>query len=271
MRKSIILIAVIIVLVTSQISKGQQFNMSPGPVDEKLSIGLKVNKPFFKKSEYGDNPSGTSGVYKLYGYFPLKKNWQINAEVPLVVAKMGETNETGLGNLYVELQKALNANKTTYMAFGLYIPTMSSEKYERMMIGFLSDPFHILQYAEGLTFNSTIGYNLREKPGVIFGVDIGPDLFIPTSESGDVELFLHYGIKGGYRFNAVSTWAEISGMMVTTEEGSLDEKWNNQLFLGAQYNRSTFRPGIFYGIYLDKDLREGISGILGLNLQVVLN
>ena len=83
----------------------QQFNMSPDPVDTRMSIGLKVKKPFYKNSEYSDNPSGLSGVYKLYGNFPLKKNWQINAEVPLVVSRIEDFNETGLANLILKCRK----------------------------------------------------------------------------------------------------------------------------------------------------------------------
>jgi hypothetical protein len=249
--------------------EAQQFNLSTVPFDN-LSIGLKVNKPFFKKSEFGENPSGASGVYKFYGYIPLRKNWQINTEIPLVLVKTGETGKTGLGNIYVEIQKALNTGKTTWLAFGLYVPTVGKENYEKMSIGILSDPYRFLQYTEGATLNTTFGYNLREKPGIIFGVDIGPDIFIPTAEGGDLELLMHYGIKGGYQFNTVSTWAELSGVLIVTEEGNLDDKWMNQVFFGAQLNRGIIRPGVFYGIHLDKFIRDEISGILGINLQFVL-
>jgi len=82
---------------------------------------------------------------------------------------------------------------------------------------------------------------------------------------------LHYGLKGGYQFNTVAAWTELGGIMIITEEGDLADRWINQLYLGAQLSRGTFRPGIFYGIYLDKNIREGTSGILGLNLQFVLD
>jgi hypothetical protein len=271
MKKSIIIMAFVLAGVKIYPVLAQQFNMSPVPVDEKLSVGLRVNKPFFKKSEYGENPSGISGVYKLYGYFPLKKSWQVNTEIPLVIVKLGETSETGLGNIYVEFQKALNPDKTTWFAFGLYLPTIGNEKYEKMTIGMISDPYRFLQYTEGVTVNSTFGYNLREKPGILFGVDLGPDIFIPTTGGGDVELLIHYGLKGGYQFNMVSTWAELSGIMIVTQEGGLNEKWINQVFFGAQLNQGKFRPGLFYGIHLDRGLREGINGLLGVNLQVVIN
>jgi len=270
MKKLIILIVSVFTLLSNQGSRAQQFNMLPAPVDKNISIGLKVNKPFFKKTEYYENPGGASGVYKFYGYFPLKKNWQINTEIPLVIADMGETTKTGLGNLYVELQKALNDNKATWLAFGLYVPSIGTENYEKMFVGFLSDPYRFLQYEEGFTLNSTFGYNLRETPGILFGVEMGPDIFIPTTEGGDVELLMHYGIKGGYRFRTVSAWTELSGILIVTEEGSLDDKWMNQLFFGAQLNQGMFRPGIFYGFHLDKYIRDELSGVLGLNLQFVL-
>lgn len=260
-----------IAMIPCQVIQAQQFNMSPAPIDGKMSIGLKVNKPFFKTMEYGEEYSGTSGVYKIYVYLPLKNNWQINAEVPLVVTKTTEYNDTGLGNLYVEIQKALNSSKNTWIAFGLYLPTIGKEHYDRGLMGFLADPYRFVQYSEGISINSTLGYNLTNRPGLILGADIGPDLFIPTYEDGDVELLLHYGIKGGYHFNAVAAWTELNGIMIITEEGDLADRWINMVNFGAQLSKGTFRPGVFYGIHLDKDIREGTSGILGINLQIVLD
>lgn len=84
-----------------------------------------------------------------------------------------------------------------------------------------------------------------------------------------MEFLIHYGLKGGYRFNIVSAWAEFSGMWIISEEGALADNSRNQMFLGAQLNNHTFRPGIFYGFHINKDLREETKGILGLNFQVV--
>ena len=248
----------------------QQFNMSPDPVDTRMSIGLKVKKPLYKNSEYGDNPSSLSGVYKLYGYFPLKKNWQINAEVPLVVSSIEEYNETGLANLYVEMQKAFNTAKTTWFSLGVYIPTVNVDKYFRQSICMISDPYSFIQFMKGVSIRSTFGYSLTEKPGPIFGINIGPDLFIPTTEDWDTEVMMHYGIKGGYHFSSLAALAELSGFLMVTEEGSLADRWINQMNLGLQMSRGTFRPGIFYSLYLDKDIREMINGVLGLNLEVAI-
>jgi hypothetical protein len=271
MRSLKVFISILIAMIFSEGIHAQQFNLSPAPFDGKMSIGLKVNKPIFKKTEYGNYYSGASGIYKVYGYFTLKNNWQINTEVPLVISSSADYDETGLGNIYVEILKALNTSSSTWLAFGVYLPTIGKENYDREWIGILSDPYHFVQYMEGISISSTFGYNLADKPGPVFGADIGPDLYIPTFEEGDVELLLHYGIKAGYRFNSVATWAELNGIMILTEEGSLADRWINQMNLGAQWSQGIFRPGIFYGIHLDKNFREGISGILGVNLQVVLD
>ncbi len=271
MRSSKFFISGLIALTSFKGIHAQQFNMSPAPINGKMSIGLKVNKPVFKKSEYDDIFSGVSGIYKIYGYFPLKNNWQINTEVPLVISKTSNYNDTGLGNLYVEIQKALNTSRSTWIAFGLYLPTIGKENYDRGLMGILSDPYRFVQYMEGISINSTFGYSSTGKPGPIFGADIGPDVFIPTYEDGDVELLVHYAIKGGYQFNALATWAELNGMMILTEDLDLSERWINLFNFGAQLSRGTFRPGVFYGIHLDKDTRQETRGILGVNLQVVLH
>jgi hypothetical protein len=269
MKKFLAVIAVIVTLNSMNKTFAQNFNLSSTPLDEKMSVGLKINIPFFKES--GDL-SSLSGVYKFYGYFPLKNNWQINTEVPLVVSAWKDNeyndNETGLANLFVEVQKALKADNTSYLALGMYIPTIGSENYDRMFIGVASDAYRFVQYQEGFTINSTIGYNLRNKPGAVFGVEIGPDILIPTGD-GEVELLIHYGAKGGYRFNTLTTWAEFSGIWLTTEEGDLDSNSLNQIIVGGQLNTGKFRPGIFYGIFINEYMREGSNGNLGLNFQLV--
>jgi hypothetical protein len=250
----------------------QNFNLSAPPIDHKMSVGMKYNRVLFKDET---DLSSLSGIYKFYGYFPLKNNWQINAEIPLVVVNWKDNeysdNQTGLANIFIEFQKALNEYKTTYLDFGIYIPTIGSENYERMFIGILSDVYRFVQYTEGVTLNSTFGYNLRNKPGAIFGVEVGPDLFIPTSGADEeVEFLIHYGLKGGYRFNKVSTWAEFSGMWFISEEGSLDTNSYNQIYIGGQLNSNKFRPGFFYGLHINEDFRDGTKGMIGLNFQVVL-
>lgn len=272
MKKIIALIFFLVIMNLMNFTFAQNFNLSSPPIDEKMSVGMKYNRVLLK--EY-DDFSSLSGIYKFYGYFPLKNNWQINAEIPLVVLTWKDNeysdNQTGLGNIFIEFQKALNENKTTYLDFGIYIPTIGSDNYERMFLGILSDVYRFVQYMEGITINSTFGYNIRNKPGAIFGIEVGPDLFIPTSDNGnDVELLIHYGLKGGYRFNKVSTWTEFSGMWLLSEEGSIDSNSYNQIFFGGQLNSSKFRPGIFYGFHINKDLREETKGIVGVNLQVVL-
>ena len=48
MKKSIVLIVVMVSVVFMNHSIAQHFNQAPTPIDEKMSIGLKINKPFLK-------------------------------------------------------------------------------------------------------------------------------------------------------------------------------------------------------------------------------
>jgi len=271
MRKFIIFVILSVIVSSTHFTVAQNFNLSSPPIDHKIAIGLKYNRVLFKGET---DLSSFSGIYKFYGYFPLKNNWQINAEIPLVVASFKDNeysdNQTGLANIFIEFQKALNEKKTTYLDIGLYIPTIGSEEYGRMFVGILSDVYRFVQYTEGVTLNSTFGYNLRNKPGAIFGVEVGPDVYIPTSGNDEeVEFLIHYGLKGGYMFKQVSTWVEFSGMWLLSEEGSIDINSYNQIFLGGQLNSGRFRPGFFYGFHINEGLREETKGIIGINLQVV--
>lgn len=231
MKSTEFLITVMVALVSVQEVMAQQFNMSPPPIDGKMSIGLKVNKPFFKKTEYGDEYSGASGVYMVYGYFPLKNSWQINAEVPLVVSKMPDYNETGLGNLYVEIQKALNTSRSTWLAIGIFIPTVDSDNYLRQFMGALTDSYRFVQYMEGVSINSTLGYNLAAKPGPIFGSGHWPE---------SVHTYL-----SGWRRGIITPPRSKRGLSIQSRSGLGRIEWDHDRNRRGGSGRQMDQPGQF--------------------------
>jgi len=250
-------------------ANAQFIDMSPLP-DSSGIAGLKYSHASYKENWYGENPSGASGVYKFYGVFPIKRDWYFNAEIPVIVAKMGSESESGLGNLYFGFQKILNPKKPTNLSLGLYLPTIGSERYLRQQIGITGDTYGLLQYAEGVTARITVAHNSVRERNFLSGVEIGPDIFIPTYKGGGAELMLHYAAKGGYHFGGFAAWAEFNGIMAVTSGGNLTDNMINKLVFGAQIMRSKFRPGIFYGLPLNEYQREIVRGILEIKLEFSL-
>jgi hypothetical protein len=242
----------------------QFINMSPVPMDSAAYVGLKYSGAMYKASAFGENPDGASGVYKMYGVFPLNSRLHLNAEIPFVVARQGTESESGLGNIYIGLQETLGKRRRSNLSFGLYLPTIGSEKYIRQDIGNKADPYGFLHYADGFSIRANLATNWIRPNGVMAGFEIGPDVFIATDSYGGATAFLHFAAKAGYHFDAIAVWAEWNGIT------ALPWGMNNILVFGGQLSRSRFRPGIFYGIYLDRSFKERISGLLEIKMEVLV-
>ena len=92
-------------------------------------------------------------------------------------------------------------------------------------------------------------------------------MIIPKG-GGDTELFLHFGLKGGYKFNKAWIWSEFNGVMIVTESGTdIKDRTINQLVFGGQYDLGKFKPSIFYSIPLKDYMREYLNGVIGFKLE----
>ncbi len=247
----------------------QFVDMSPVP-DSVGFAGLKYSHASFKDTGFGEGPSGASGVYKIYGAFPMKEDWSFYAEIPVIIAKMDGESESGLGNIYLGFQKIINRERTTNLSLGVYLPTIGSERYLKQSIGITADTYGTVQYAEGVTARFTVAHNSINERSALWGIEAGPDIFIGTFEGGGAELMLHYAAKGGYHFGGFAAWAELNGLMAVTGGGNISDRTIHKLVFGGQLMRSKFRPGIFYGLPLNQLQREIVSGILQVKLEFSL-
>jgi hypothetical protein len=249
-------------------SNAQNFNLEPQESETNI-VGLKAAFPSFKKTEY-EGYKTMSGAYTPYAYLKLKNNWSLYAEIPVIIANSDYEKETGLGNLFFAFRKNLNTEQTSRISFGAFLPTISKEKYQVNKIGFSSNYYRLSQYARAATIYGNYAYHTSGADDLIFGLEIGPELLIPVDGDGaELELLMHFGAKAGYKISKVWLWSEFNGIMIVTEpDMDLNDRLVSQLMFGGQLNFKKIKPGIFYGIPLNKYTREYQNGIIGLKLDV---
>jgi hypothetical protein len=86
-----------------------------------------------------------------------------------------------------------------------------------------------------------------------------------------VELFIHYGISGGFKMTNVMLSAELGGLVFISEDiDDFEDRFVHSLAFGAQWTGSNIKPGIYYQIYLKEDFRDVVDGILGIKVDVDL-
>jgi hypothetical protein len=89
--------------------------------------------------------------------------------------------------------------------------------------------------------------------------------------TSDLELFIHYGFSGGYRFANVEVQVELVGLRIISEKGrSFEDRFKNELIFGLKWIAGRIRPGLFYKLNLDKYMKEIIPWALGIGFDYIL-
>ena len=248
---------------------GQQYLLEPAAY-ENNTMGLRAGIPIFKES----NDVGTlTGNYTLYALVNLGNDWSLYGEIPIIIAKLddGDFSESdhGLGNIFLGARKAINENKTSHFSLGVYLPTVGEDNDLRQSLGFFSNPYRSGQSFSATSVYLNYSYNNPQERNTIFGLEVGPEVMFPTYEDSDVEIWTHFGLKGGHKFNKLDLWAEFNGQFLFTESDiDTKDRLFSQLGLAARLNLGKVRPGLYYGIPLNEMIREEQRGILGFKVEV---
>lgn len=256
-------------LVSTVISQTFLFQTLP---EEKTQVGLRYLRPNFD----GDfDMTLLSGIYDLSVNIPVSPTINIVGSVPFsTYAVEGEDSENGIGNIYIGLQSRLKSSAQTRSNFaaGLFIPTTDKEKVGLNLLNAFSHAYEVQKYApEVLTIYANYSLQSTQSSGFIYGLEVGPNVYVPTEgEDSETELFMHYGLKGGFAVSDVAFCAELAGIAIVTEDiEDFGDRFMHTLSFGAQWMGNVVHPGIFYSIYLEDDLNDYLDGVLGIKIDFV--
>ncbi len=249
--------------------------------NDKMQFGISYDKAFYS-NEYSDyNMSALSGVYQINANIPISSKFNIIGDIPYVITNY-EINfvgfsqsfsENGIGNIFIGLQtnsKLVN-NKKSIFTLGLYLPTCSKNG---ALWGLLADDYYFPKYYPNLfSMYFNYAYHKINTQGFNYGFELGPDLSIPTkSNYNKTELYIHYGVIGGYQINKLLFNLEFLGYGIITEHvNNFGDRFINMVNIGAQWKGTTITPKIFYKIYLRNDIRHTVDGVLGLGATVSID
>ncbi len=270
-QKKSIIAGIFIFFLTFFIS-AQSFILE-NPSTDKTSFGFRYLRPFFEGSS---ELSFLSGVYDFSVSIPVGSKMNIVGSIPFVTMG-GELTETesGIGNIYIGVQHRMKSTvgKGMTLSFGAFLPTTSEDKQWAAMFGILTNYVELQKYFPNLLIiHGNVAYRFSQSNGLMYGLEIGPYLMIPTKgEGSEMELFLHYGLSCGYRMKDFVLRAEFAGIGIITEKDiDFSDRFFHALTFGVLWYHGSIRPGIFYKLYLNKDLSDSVSGVLGIKLEVVL-
>ena len=244
-----------------------------------LFQGLPKDKPqfelrFMRPNFEGDVDLSTfSGIYDLHLKVPISPKMNLVSSLPLTTVDLDdEDSETGIGDIYIGIQtrhKSTSENRSV-TSLGVFLPTTPDDKYLVTFVSMLTHYYELHKYAPNtLTLYGNFAFYNIKSEGFLFGVEIGPNLCIPTKDEGDeTELIVHYGIAGGYQTTNLTIMAELVGVAIITEDvDKASDRFVHSLAFGVQFTGISIRPGIFYKIYLKEDLRDIVDGVLGIKFE----
>jgi hypothetical protein len=241
----------------------------------KAKIDFRYLRPIF---EWGNRLSFFSGAYDLSVSIPVNSGLNIVANLPMGVigARYGDNSASSICNISLGVKKTLKSRGKglAFMSFNVYLPTMPNSEYEVGALAFYANYIQMQRYRPNyFALSSKLAYHNMEESGVVYGMEFGPNVFVFSGDEDDegTQLNLSYGGYVGLRGYRLLFTAELDGILLLTgKDFNLGERLYNRATFGLQYKIGRFKPGVYYGVYLKKEINEQVTGIVGIRLQIDL-
>lgn len=251
-----------------------------GIIPDTPQLQLKLIHPNYETTDnefFSNDVSMSSGSYMLTGSYPVGERGAIEIDLPYHIFKQtstfdffGETvnDEISLkdiGNIrlnYIQRFGEKNSEIQHYAVVGAYMPTAG----EDTGFGVFDNYYDIFSYTdESFVLRGTYVV-VKRSSAITIALDIGPDLFIPTDDGGDTELFVHWGI--GLSSSPIENLAirtELVGLGIISEDVGNGDRFQHQATLGGRYQFGRIVPGLFYTLNLN-DLNEIYDSSIGVEI-----
>jgi len=262
------------ILFYSHLCYSQTFIMQKHP-DNEVTTGLRYLRPRYGV-DYPANLSTLAGDYEVYLNFPLSERINVLTSLPLTIkTSNGKEVESGPGNLYLGLEmrsESVSSLRSTF-SFGVFLPTTSERITRATFIGLFANLYEPQKSLPNtLTLYANYGLQKFQSGKLFWGLELGPQLFIPTAGNGQtVELFSHYGLSGGFHSKKFAVWGELLGLVsITSDFLNFGQRVNHSFLLGGQLITKKFKPGVFLQVPIDGEPANVVDFIFGLKMEAVL-
>ncbi|HLF19977.1 MAG TPA: hypothetical protein VI704_04230 [Bacteroidota bacterium] len=272
MKKSQVILAGL--LFGAQFVFGQSYWLSRGA---ESSFSFEYLRPTFVAQPFASS-SISGSVYIVSGRLALGERTGLLLELPYSIGEVSSTfgpsvSHSSLGNLYVG-GEFFSENKQFFTNVGIRLPFAQEEKFFAQYVGFNSDYDRWEAFIPNVASVSAIfNYKPQLETGFYLRLLAGPSLWIKTKPGtirDDTEFFLNYGSIVGYESDVVNVGLGITGKMLLTETGDLEQRNHYQLGLVAGTMLGNVRPEIHLRLPLDKSLRNTIDRIVALQVTLEL-
>ncbi len=271
MRPSIlkVVFSIIVITLNSGYLSAQNFLFQELP-KQNTQINFHFMRPTFNRNV---DLSALSGIYDISVNVPLNESLNLIGSLPFLIMKSGDRDsESGLGNLFLAIQihKSYKDYNGSIVTLGIAAPTADEEVG---LLGLFTDFNGFHKYAPNtLTIFTNYAYHALLNEGIKLGVEVGPNIFIPTKGESEIEIFLNYGLTAGVQIENFAVFTELIGLAIITQStDDFVDRFNHSFDIGAMYLGGSVSTGLYYKIYIEEMLSESITGVVGVKFSVSMN
>ena len=267
----------LIVLFVSNFLPAQTLNMQTIPTN-RIQLGLSYDKPFFKSNPYY---STTVNVYQFNFSLPISPKMNLIGNIPYInsgyemnyMVYSNSSSNSGFGNIFIGLQTnpGNESERKSIFSFGVFLPTAENSI---SVDGLFTNYYEIFKYVpNSMGIYVNYAYHKTSSEGLTYGLEAGPNLLIPTKNSGSgANIYLHYAVNAGFKYNKFSLNAEFLGLALLNKNvNNFSDRLIHQLAFGTQWDGGIITPKIYYRIYLKDTFSNIVDGVLGTGFIVTLN
>ncbi len=233
------------------------------------AVALELMKPNFD----GDGGiSASSGVGFVSLRLPVAPTVVFVGELPFAHAgsEIGDVSDNAVGNPYLGVEFH-PPGSSVFWDLGVRAP-VAPENNSALFIGVLTDQQRWEAFLPNVaTVKGAFNFRHRAPTGLVTRLRAGPNIWIPTEEGPEVEVVGSYSWQVGYEAAQVSVLGGLTGQAIITEgDMDLGERTTHQAGAIVTFVAGNVRPGVFFQLPLDEDLRDTVDYVFGLNVSIEL-
>jgi hypothetical protein len=183
-----------------------------------------------------------------------------------------EIKSNGVGNLYLGYEFKSNRRNST-IEFGVRFP-LASEKKLAPLVGAIGDFDRMELYMPNVFSISALTRYRSPREKIFFNVIGGPTIMVRTKKEpyqDKTEILLSLSLRGGIIIQPLKIGVGYSGRFIVTEDGDLSDRIIHQIGVLVNISIGPSELGFYYRVPIDKNLKEIIKNVIGVNFAYVID
>lgn len=244
---------------------------------EPRTVHVELAKPLFE----GDR----DGFLTFSGYLstrlPLGERLSFVGELPVATFSfdssspfLDDESSTTFGNPYFGIDSHPGAGTGGWFELGARVP-LARDNEIATLSGLATDVDRWEAFFPDVFVLRAAGHWRADPRSGRVGADFraAPALWIPTGESGDIELFTTYGAQILFHDEAARAGFGLGGRFLLTQGNDIGVSTTHQFEAAVDFLRGRVRPGMTFRIPLEDDgfLSQPVDAVVAVTLNFVLD